>query len=92
MDDPVLHPEEAPGTWGKTLREYVPPEPVDLDDDTPGVWGKKLRDYVPPEPVDLDADTLVSPQQGQSQDDLFILTSSLEDGTPKEIKQELIDQ
>eukprot|EP00971_Amphidinium_carterae_P179398 3558320-Amphidinium_carterae.1 len=79
MDDPVLHPEESPGAWGRTLREYVPPGPVDLDHDTPGIWGKKLRDYVPPEPVDIDADTLDSRQQGQSKDDLFILTSSLED-------------
>eukprot|EP00971_Amphidinium_carterae_P045874 902545-Amphidinium_carterae.1 len=69
MDDPVLHPEESPGAWGRPL-----------------------RDHVPPGPIDLDADTLVSSPPGHQQDDLFILTSSLEDGTPKEIKQELIDQ
>eukprot|EP00971_Amphidinium_carterae_P252799 5019086-Amphidinium_carterae.1 len=66
--------------------------PVPHPEEGSGAWGGKLREDVPPAPIDLDADTLVSPPPPCSQDDLFILTSSVDDGTPKEIKQELIDQ
>eukprot|EP00971_Amphidinium_carterae_P195706 3883837-Amphidinium_carterae.1 len=74
------------------LPETEMDDPVLHPEEDPGAWGGKLREDVPPAPIDLDADTLMAPSPGTSQDDLFILTSSVEDGTPKEIKQELIDQ
>eukprot|EP00971_Amphidinium_carterae_P007270 144171-Amphidinium_carterae.1 len=53
-----------------------------------GPWEGRLQDDPPEEPLDL---CLITSSASQNQDDRFILTVS-SDETPKEVKQELVDQ
>eukprot|EP00971_Amphidinium_carterae_P104160 2062740-Amphidinium_carterae.1 len=99
---PVPSPPELPGEVIPIVAdddEAFAPEPaadvpVPHPEEEPGTWGGRLRDDRPPDAIDLDEDdmTVAGVWTQRTPDDLFILTSSLDENTPQEIRDEIIDQ
>eukprot|EP00971_Amphidinium_carterae_P251361 4989806-Amphidinium_carterae.1 len=82
-------PEDDDDWIAPPVEEDVPPDPPASEE--VGPWKARLREDVPVEPLELDHLDYVILNK-VVEDDLFILSAANAEETPRQIKEELVDQ